>query len=45
LPDDDPEVARYNLLQTEMQEGNVVLVVVTGGPEHPEIIIWQDEMV
>ena len=43
LPEDDPEVARHNLLQTEAQEGNVVLIVVTGGPEL-EIIVWQDHM-
>lgn len=45
LPDDDPEVARHNLLETEKHPGEVVLLVVTGGPENPEVIVWQDFMV
>ena len=44
LPDDDPEVARYNLLASEAHSGDVALLIVTGGPEQPEVIIWQDDM-
>ena len=44
LPEDDPEVARHNLLQTEEQAGNIVLLVVTGSLENLEIIVWQEDM-
>ena len=43
LPDGDPEVARHNLLATEAYPGEIALLIVTGGPEQPEIIVWQDE--
>ena len=44
LPDDDPEVARHNLLATETYAGEIALLLVTGGPEQPEVIVWQNEM-
>lgn len=44
LPDDDPEVARHNLLATERHEGEVALLVVTGGPEAFEVIVVSDDL-
>ena len=44
LPDDDLEVARHNLLATETYPGEIALLIVTGGPDQPEVIVWQDDM-
>lgn len=43
LPDDDPEVARLNLLETEQHE-DVALLVVTGSPEAFEVIVVSDDL-
>ena len=43
LPDDDPEVARLNLLETE-RHGDVALLVVTGPPEAFEVIVVSDDL-
>lgn len=44
LPDDDPEVARLNLLETERHAGEVALLVVTGGPEAFEVTVVSDDL-
>lgn len=44
LPENDPEVARFSLLQTDLHEGEVALVVVVGGPEAFELIVVSDDL-
>ena len=43
LPDNDPEVARLNLLETEQHE-DVALLVVTGSPAAFEVIVVSDDL-
>lgn len=43
LPDDDPEVARLNLLETE-RHGDVALLVVTGSPAAFDVIVVSDDL-